>query len=105
MRSSATFGEQRNQRTTAVLSKATMHSTLGGLKAFFHWLAGQPGYKSRLRYSDAEYFNLSEKDVRVATARRNQLGPTLEQLGTSSMGCQQTQQLNDETGHLSRSPH
>lgn len=74
------LGEQRNQRTAAVLSKATMHSTLGGLKAFFHWLAGQPGYKSRLRYSDAEYFNLSEKDVRVATARRNQVGPTLEQL-------------------------
>ena len=43
------------------------------------WLAGQPGYKSRLQYSDADYFNLSEKDVRVATAKREQVGPTLEQ--------------------------
>ena len=49
-------------------------------KGFFHWLAGQPGYKSRLQYSDADYFNLSEKDVRVATARREQTGPTLDQV-------------------------
>jgi len=40
----------------------------------------QPGYKSRLQYSDADYFNLSEKDVRVATARREQVGPTVEQV-------------------------
>jgi hypothetical protein len=40
----------------------------------------QPGYKSRLKYSDAEYFNLSGKDARVATARREQRAPTLEQI-------------------------
>jgi integrase/recombinase XerD len=40
----------------------------------------QPGYKSKLRYSDAEYFNLSEKDSRVATARRERPVPTLEQV-------------------------
>lgn len=71
--------EQKNQQTGEKLSKATLHSTLANVKAFFHWLAGQPGYKSRLQYSDADYFNLSEKDVRVATARRDQVGPTLEQ--------------------------
>jgi integrase len=71
--------EQKNQQTGEKLSKATLHSTLAAVKAFFHWLAGQPGYKSRLQYSDADYFNLSEKDVRVATARREQVGPTLEQ--------------------------
>ena len=73
------MAEQTNQRTGAKLSKATLHSTLGQMKAFFHWVAGQPGYKSRLQYSDADFFNLSEKDVRVATARRDQVGPTLEQ--------------------------
>ena len=52
------------------LSKATLHSILSHLKRFFHWLAGQPRYKSRLRYSDAVYFNLSDKDTRVPTARR-----------------------------------
>ena len=35
---------------------------------------------SRLQYSDADYFNLSEKDVRVAMARREQVGPTVEQV-------------------------
>jgi integrase/recombinase XerD len=72
--------EQQNQRTGEKLSKATLHSTLGHLRAFFHWLAGQPGYKSRLQYSDSDYFNLSDKDMRVATARRDQVGPTLEQV-------------------------
>ena len=43
------MAEQTNQRTGAKLSKATLHSTLGQMKAFFHWVAGQPGYKSRLQ--------------------------------------------------------
>lgn len=72
--------EQKNQQTGKKLSKATLHATFAHIKRFFHWLAGQPGYKSRLQYSDADYFNLSEKDVRVATAKREQTGPTLEQV-------------------------
>ncbi len=40
----------------------------------------QPGYKSRISYTDMEYFNLSEKDVRIATARRETAVPTLEQI-------------------------
>ena len=62
------------------LSKATLNSTLSNLKAFFYWLAEKPGYKSRFRYADADYFNLSEKEARVATARRERHGPTLEQV-------------------------
>ena len=73
------LAEQKGQRSGEKLSKATLHATLAHVKRFFHWLAGQPGYKSRLQYSDADYFNLSEKDVRVATARREQVGPTVEQ--------------------------
>ncbi|MDP1756655.1 MAG: site-specific integrase [Pseudohongiella sp.] len=46
----------------------------------FHWLAGQPGYKSRLKYDDVEYFNLSGKDTRIATTQREQKAPTLEQV-------------------------
>ena len=42
--------------------------------------AWQPGYKSRFQYSDAEYFNLSDKDTRIATAQREQKAPTLEQI-------------------------
>jgi integrase len=74
------LAEQKAQRTGEQLSKATLHATFSSLKAFFQWLAGQPGYKSRLSYSDAEYFNLSDKDTRIATARRDQVTPTLEQV-------------------------
>lgn len=74
------LAEQVSQVTGERLSKATLHATLAHLKRFFQWLAGQPGYKSRLKYSDAEYFNLSDKDTRVATARRERPAPTLEQI-------------------------
>ena len=74
------LAERNGKRSGERLSKATSHATLGHLKRFFLWLAGQPGYRSRLRYSDAEYFNLSDKDTRVATARREKAYPTLEQV-------------------------
>jgi|TARA_Y100000294_G_scaffold149253_1_gene146011 integrase len=74
------LAEQRNQKTGLKLSKATLHSTLALLKNFFRWLSEQPGYKSRLQYCNADYFNLSEKELRVATARREQKAPTLEQI-------------------------
>src|SRR5262249_14082607 len=62
------------------LSKATLYTTFAHLKRFFAWLNEQPGYRSRLRYGDAEYFNSSEKDARVAAARREKRFPTLEQV-------------------------
>ena len=74
------LAEQRAKRSGEKLSKATLHATLANLKRFFHWLAGQPGYKSRFQYSDADYFKLPENDVRVATAKREQKSPTLEQV-------------------------
>ena len=43
------------------------------------WLAGQPGYKSRISYADAEYFNLNAKDSRVAHTDRDAPYPTMEQ--------------------------
>ena len=74
------LAEQKGQQSGEKLSKATLHTTLTQLKRFFQWLAWQPGYKSRLQYSDAEYFNLSEKDARIATTQREQKVPTLEQI-------------------------
>jgi integrase len=74
------LAEQKGQQSGEKLSKATLHATLTQLKRFFQWLAWQPGYKSRLQCSDAEYFNLSDKDIRVATAQREQKVPTLEQI-------------------------
>jgi hypothetical protein len=49
-------------------------------KRFFVWLAGQPGYRSLITYADAEYFNLSAKDTRIAKATRPARVPTLEQI-------------------------
>lgn len=72
--------EQINKQTGKKLSKATLHSTCACLKKFFEWLAREPGYKSRLQYSDAEYFNISSKDMRIATARREKAAPTVEQI-------------------------
>lgn len=64
------LAEQKGQQSGEKLSKATLHATLTQLKRFFQWLVWQPGYKSYLQYSDAEYFNLSEKDTRIATTHR-----------------------------------
>lgn len=50
------------------------------MKPFFFWLADQPGYKAQFQYSDAGYFNLSAKDMRVATATRERTSPTMEQI-------------------------
>jgi integrase len=74
------LAEQKGQQSGEKLSKATLHATLNQLKRFFQWLALQPGYKSRVRYTDSEYFNLSEKDSRIATAKRQQNFPTIEQV-------------------------
>ena len=67
-------------RTGKPLSRATVHSTLSALRAFFVWLAGQPGSKTRISYADADYFNLSEKDLRIAKAVHLKAFPTLEQV-------------------------
>src|SRR5271170_894226 len=74
------LGEQKAQQSGEKLSKSTLYSTLTQLKRFFQWLAWQPGFKSRVQYADADYFNLSDKDTRVATAQREQNVPTLEQI-------------------------
>lgn len=62
------------------LSRATVHSTLSALRAFFTWLVDQPGFKRKLNYTDADYFNLSEGDVRIAKALREKPYPSVDQV-------------------------
>jgi hypothetical protein len=71
------LADQRGNRSGEPLSKATLYATLTALKRFIVWLAGQAGYKSRISYSDAEYFNLSTKDTRIVKATRPERIPTL----------------------------
>ena len=80
------LADQTNARTSDKLSKATVNGTLAQLKRFFQWLAGYPGYRSRFSYADADYFNLSEKDGRIASARRDSRTPTLEQINHTLAG-------------------
>ena len=72
--------KQNNPVTGQKLSKSTIHANLAQLKQFIQWLAVQPGYKSRINYSDAEYFSLSDKDSRIARAHRAWPVPALEQI-------------------------
>ena len=74
------LGEQLGERSGKPLSQSTIGSTLRGLREFFIWLAGQPGYKAKIRYADADYFNQSDKEQAVARATRPKAPPTLEQM-------------------------
>lgn len=75
----AQLSDAKNEKTGKPLAKATVDGTLRTVKAFVLWLAGQPGYRSRISYADAEYFNLNAKDARVAHEDRYTPFPTLEQ--------------------------
>lgn len=72
--------ERPSKATGTILSKSTQRSTLNALRGFFFWLADKPGYQSRISYSDTDYFALSEKDTRIATARRPKAFPSIEQV-------------------------
>ena len=74
------LANERNERTGKPLSKSTLHTLLSALKAFFQWLSGRPGYKSRVAYTDAEYFNLAEKEIREAKAHTERPVPTIEHI-------------------------
>lgn len=74
------LADRDSRATGEKLSKATQLATLAHLKRFFQWLSMQAGYKAKVHYPDAEYLNFSDKDTRVATARRPPRVPTLEQV-------------------------
>jgi integrase/recombinase XerD len=74
------LGTTKSERSGAPLSFATQYATLAALKAFFRWLVGQPGFKRRLKYSDAAYFSMSRGDTRIAKTQGEAHVPTLEQI-------------------------
>jgi len=77
------LSEQTSLNGTGKLSKSTVVSTLTALRRFFFWLAGQSGFKSKLTYSDADYFNPSDRDMQIALARRPRAAPSLEMIMTA----------------------
>lgn len=74
------LANQKHHRTGKPLSLATMNGAVRHLKAFVEWLSQEMGYKSRIKYSDAEYFNLSEKEARTAKATRQKPVASVEQI-------------------------
>lgn len=74
------LAENPSVETGKLLAKATIHSRLMALKAFFQWLAGLPGYRSKISYADAEYFNPSANDSRIANATHEKPVPSIEQI-------------------------
>lgn len=67
-------------KTGDKLSKATALTITRHLKVFFQYLVTQKGYRTKINYSDIEYFNLSEKDTRIANAKRKRNVANLEQI-------------------------
>lgn len=72
----------KNFKSGKPLSASTMFSTMRHLKSFFQWLSREPGYKRRINYSDADFFNLSKGETRIATAKRSKSIPTIDQIRT-----------------------
>ena len=73
------LSEQVNSLTGKPLAIATVYSRLMAVKAFFQWLSERAGYR-KINYSDADYFNLSANDGRIAAAKRAKRAPSLEQV-------------------------
>ncbi len=73
------LAKARHPRTGKPLSLSTTDATLRLVKGFFHWLAGQSGYKSRIRYADSDYFNNNAKNARAAHAQREIPYPSMQQ--------------------------
>lgn len=65
------LNRQKSERSNRPLGFSTVDATLRLVKGFFHWLAGQQGFKRVLSYADVEYFNNNRKAARVAHTGRD----------------------------------
>jgi len=72
------LGTVHNSTTQKVLSLSSQYHVLRHIKAFFTWLSGQAGYKSRVKINDVSYLRLSKEDSRKATSPTLPKHPTIE---------------------------
>lgn len=61
------LASRQNPRTGTKLSAASVNGTLREISTFFHWLADQPGYKSKISRPDIAFLT---PDRKSETARR-----------------------------------
>jgi integrase len=76
----------KDRMSSRDLAAATILSTINALKRFLGWLALQPGYKSKIKVTNIDYLNLSEKDMRAANAPADKKYPTLEMIRKTVAG-------------------
>lgn len=69
-----------NEAAGKPLAKGTIVAILKAVRAFFIWLADQPSFRRRIRYSGANYFNPSNRDDRIARSAEQKPSPSLEQV-------------------------
>ncbi|MFN0114176.1 MAG: tyrosine-type recombinase/integrase [Paracoccaceae bacterium] len=73
------LGRRKSERTGLPLNPTTRDSTLRLVKGFVEWLSTQPGYRSRITYADAAYFNNNAREARIAHTSHPRPYPSLEQ--------------------------
>lgn len=61
------------------LSKSTTRAIMATMREFTIWLSQQDGFCSRIRTSDADYFNLSRRDEAEARASSRRPAPSIKQ--------------------------
>jgi integrase/recombinase XerD len=71
---------QKAKHSGKPMSKATVLQTVKALQQFFHWLAAQAGYKSRIDRNDIDYLHLTSKETREGQVVKYSPWPTLEQV-------------------------
>ncbi|MEX0953610.1 MAG: tyrosine-type recombinase/integrase [Rhizobiaceae bacterium] len=72
--------ERLHPRTGKPLAKSTINSRLRALRAFHIWLADQAGYRRTVKHADADYFNDTSNDQRIARAKRPKQVATIDEV-------------------------
>ncbi len=67
-----------NKQKKQALSLTTQYHILRHLNAFFTWLSGQPGYKSRISPYLARYLKLDKKQSRIAVSTKRTEFPPVD---------------------------
>jgi integrase len=75
------------------LSLSTTDATLRLVKGFFHWLAGQQGFKKVVSYADVEYFNNNRNDARAAHTQRKIQSPSKQAAHHAFQGMAESSEL------------
>lgn len=71
--------EQARGRSGKPLGKSTQRAQMAVMREFVLWLSQQDGFRSRIRTSDADYFQLSRRDEAEARAAPPRPAPSIKQ--------------------------